>query len=155
MNASIAVRRGTSRDRAFVSDLGRRVSPTSVSSLREARPKLVELAYDRLLEFAWTRDHALLIAEDDGVPMGFALAFFDLPEEITLDEQVFIAYMAVEPAVQRRGIGRALLAQIEDLARERGLGFLSLMVTEDNVAARELYAQAGYRTERRLLCKTL
>jgi hypothetical protein len=29
------------------------------------------------------------------------------------------------------------------------------MVTEDNVAARELYAQAGYTTERRLLCKQL
>jgi hypothetical protein len=29
------------------------------------------------------------------------------------------------------------------------------MVTEDNAAARELYAQAGYATERRLLCKRL
>jgi hypothetical protein len=32
---------------------------------------------------------------------------------------------------------------------------MALMVTEDNGAARELYAQAGYVTERRLLCKPL
>jgi hypothetical protein len=32
---------------------------------------------------------------------------------------------------------------------------MALMVTEDNLAARELYAQAGYATERRLLCKAL
>ena len=32
MNAAIAIRRGSARDRAFVLDLGKRVAPTSVSS---------------------------------------------------------------------------------------------------------------------------
>ena len=32
---------------------------------------------------------------------------------------------------------------------------MALMVTEENAAARALYERAGYRTERRLLCKTL
>ena len=63
--------------------------------------------------------------------------------------------MAVEPAWQRRGIGRLLLANIEDEARKRGLPYLSLMVTEDNVAARELYAASGFSTERRLMTKAL
>jgi ribosomal protein S18 acetylase RimI-like enzyme len=155
MNDAIAIRRGTVRDRAFVIDLGRRVSPTSVSSLRIALPPLVEGAYERLVEYVLAREHDVLIAEADGSPAGFALLIYDLPDEITLTEQAFVAYMAVEPEQQRRGVGRELLGSIEAHARKRGLPYLSLMVTEDNAAARELYAAAGFTTERRMMTKTL
>jgi ribosomal protein S18 acetylase RimI-like enzyme len=155
MSEAIAIRRGTVRDRAFVVDLGRRVSPTSVSSLRTALPPLVEGAYERLVEYVLAREHDVLIADVDGVSAGFALLIYDLPDEITLTEQTFIAYMAVEPAWQRRGIARVLMATIEERARQRGLPYLSLMVTEDNAAARALYAASGFTTERRMMTKTL
>ena len=155
MNDAIAIRRGTVRDRAFVVDLGRRVSPTSVSSMRIALPPLVEGAYERLVEYVLAREHEILIAETGGAAAGFALLIYDLPDEITLTEQTIIAYMSVEPARQRHGIGRALLGSIEDHARRRGLPYLSLMVTEENTAARELYAAAGFTTERRMLTKPL
>jgi ribosomal protein S18 acetylase RimI-like enzyme len=155
MTNAIAIRRGNVRDRAFVIDLGRRVSPTSVSSLRVALPPLVEGAYERLVEYVLARESDSLIADVDGVPAGFALLIYDLPDEITLSEQAFIAYMAVEPAWQRRGIARVLLASIEDQARKRGLPYLSLMVTEDNAAARALYEESGFSTERRMMTKAL
>ncbi len=41
MTEAIAIRRGNVRDRAFVIDLGKRVSATSVSSLRLGLPPLV------------------------------------------------------------------------------------------------------------------
>ena len=155
MNDAIAIRRGTVRDRAFVIDLGRRVSPTSVSSLRIALPPLVEGAYERLVEYVLAREHDVIIAEAAGTAAGFALLIYDLPDEITLTEQAFVAYMAVEPAMQRRGVGRGLLESIEEHARKRGLPYLSLMVTEENTAARELYADAGFATERRMMTKSL
>ncbi len=155
MNSAIAIRRGTVRDRAFVIDLGRRVSPMSVSSLRIALPPLVEGAYERLVEYVLEREHDVLIAESDGAAAGFALLIYDLPDEITLTEQTFIAYMAVEPHARRRGIGRTLLESVEEHARRRGLPYLSLMVTEDNVPARELYAAAGFTTERRMMTKAI
>ena len=155
MSEAIAIRRGTVRDRAFVVELGRRVSPTSVSSLRAGLPPLVEGAYERLVEYVLARDYDILIAEVDGAAAGFALLIYDLPDEITLTEQTFIAYMAVEPAWQRRGIARILLASIEDQARKRGLPYLSLMVTEDNAAARALYTASGFTTERRMMTKAL
>jgi ribosomal protein S18 acetylase RimI-like enzyme len=155
MNDAVAIRPGTSRDRAFVIDLGRRVSPTSVSSQRVALAPLVEGAYERLVEFVLAREHDVFVAEVNGVPAGFALLIYDLPDEITNAEQAFIAYMAVEEAHRRRGIGRALLARVEEAARRRGLPHLSLMVTEDNEPARELYRAAGFTTERRMLTKTL
>ena len=155
MNATIAVRRGTPRDRTFALDLGRRVSGTSVSGLRAAQGGLVESAFERLAEYVWTRDHALLIAEDGARPVGFAMLVYDLPDEVTLEEQAFLAYMAVEPQMWRHGVGSTLMAAIEALARERHLDYVSLMVTEDNESARELYRRAGFTTERRLLTKPL
>jgi ribosomal protein S18 acetylase RimI-like enzyme len=80
---------------------------------------------------------------------------YDLPDEITLTEQTFIAYMAVEPEWQRRGIAGLLLAQIEEQARKRGLPYLSLMVTEENAPALALYERAGFNTERRMMTKAL
>jgi ribosomal protein S18 acetylase RimI-like enzyme len=155
MNQTIAIRRGNARDRGFVLDLGRRVAATSVSPLRIALEPLVEGAYERLVEYVFAREHEVLVADVDGAAAGFALLIYDLPDEITLTEQTFIAYMAVEPALQRRGIGRALMERIEENARGRGTPYLSLMVTEENDAARALYAAAGFSTERRMMTKPL
>jgi ribosomal protein S18 acetylase RimI-like enzyme len=156
MPAAIALRRGGPADREFVLDLGHRTALDSVSMLRTPPRELLDVSYDRLVEFVLERSYELFIAETglDG-PLGFLLMLDDLPDEVTALPQGFIAYMAVEPDARRRGIGALLLDAAEGAARERGLPFMALMVTENNVAARELYAQAGYATERRLLCKTL
>jgi ribosomal protein S18 acetylase RimI-like enzyme len=155
MNATVAIRRATTADRAFVRDLGRRVAATSVSTMRAGTPDLVDEAYDRLVDYVLTRDHAIFVATENDEARGFAMVVFDLPEEVTLAEQAFIAYMAVEPAFARRGIGRALLDAVESLARDRGIPHLSLMVTDENDAARALYDRAGFATERRLMTKAL
>lgn len=156
MSGSANLRTGGAADREFVLDLGRRTVVDSVSALRGAAPRVVEICYERLVEFVMERSYVLLIAENelDG-RAGFLLMLDDLPDEVTSLPQGFIAYMAVEPDARRGGVARQLLAAAEDAARARGLGHVALMVTEDNAAARELYAQAGYATERRLLCKRL
>jgi len=155
MIPDVTIRLGHGRDRAFVLDLGRRVAATSISTIRPAPIALVELAFDRLVAFLFGQQHDVLIAADATGPLGFLLLLRSMPDEVTGTEQAFVAYMAVEPAAQRRGIGAALLAGAEDLARAEGLGYLSLMVTEDNLAARALYERFGLRTERRMLTKAL
>jgi len=137
-------------------DLGRRTVLDSVSALRCPAPPIVERSYATLVDYALERSHVLLIAESnlDG-RVGFLLMLDELPDEVTGLPQGFVAYMAVEPEMRRFGVGAALLAEAEKAARARRLPHVALMVTEDNAAARELYAQAGYVTERRLLCKTL
>lgn len=154
-NDLIAVREGDERDLPFIVDLGRRVAMTSVSALRDASPPMVENSYERLVEYVESRERTIFIAERDGREAGFLMLLEDLPEEVTLEAQGFIAYMAVEPEERRHGAGAALLAAAEDYSRERGLPTISLMVTEDNVPARRLYDAAGYVTERRLMTKRL
>ena len=108
-----------------------------------------------LAEFVYGRNHEVLIAEEDGERVGFLLLLFDVPDEVTLMQQAFVAYTAVEPHARGRGVGRALLLAAEGSARAAGLGYVSLMVTEENAPARALYDRAGYVTERRMLTKVL
>jgi ribosomal protein S18 acetylase RimI-like enzyme len=155
MNAAVAVRRATAADRDFVHDLGRRSASSSLSAVREARYEDVVLAFERLIDFVFTREHECLIALEDDVPLGFLLMLYDVPDEVTLSDQAFIAYTAVEPFARGRGVGRALLEVAESLARQHGRPAISLMVTEDNLPARALYDSAGFVTERRMMTKPL
>lgn len=153
--APVVVRRGDAGDRAFIRDLGRRSAMSSVSAVREGRAADVLVAFERLLAFVHDRDHVALIGELAGKPAGFLLMVYDIPDEVTLTEQAFIAYTAVEPDARRSGVARALLEEAERQARAAGRGYLSLMVTEDNLAARALYDGAAFVTERRMMTKAL
>ncbi|MGD0473779.1 MAG: GNAT family N-acetyltransferase [Candidatus Velthaea sp.] len=155
MTPAISIRMGDERDRNFVLDLGRRVCGTSLSAVRPAPLPLVELAFDRLFAYIFLHPHDLLIATAGSRRCGFLVLLRNLPDEVTTTEQAFVAYMAVEPDDRRRGAGAALLRGAEDIARADGLGYLSLMVTEDNVAARRLYGSLGLQTERRMMTKAL
>jgi ribosomal protein S18 acetylase RimI-like enzyme len=155
VSAAVGVRRGERGDRDFVRDLGRRSATSSVSAVREARADDVLEAFDRLTGFVYGRRHDVLIAEADGARVGFLLLLYDIPDEVTLTEQAFVAYTAVEPFARNRGVGRALIDAVDGYARAAELRYVSLMVTEDNAPARTLYERAGFATERRMLTKTL
>lgn len=151
----ISIRAAAPSDRAFIETLGKRTVMTSVSALRHPEPPAVIANYEQLLKIVDARAHVALIADVDGVPAGFILMLDSMPDEVTGEDQAFVAYMAVERDARGKGVGAALLAAAEDEARVRGLPYMALMVTEENVAARTLYEGAGYVTERRLMCKTL
>jgi ribosomal protein S18 acetylase RimI-like enzyme len=155
VNATVAVRRGDRGDRDFVRDLGRRSATSSVSAVRVARYDDVLESFERLAEFVYGRRHDVLIAEENGERAGFLLLLYDIPDEVTLTDQAFVAYTAVEPSARGRGVGRALIAAVDDFARAQGLRYVSLMVTDDNTTARTLYDKAGFVTERRMMTKTL
>lgn len=152
---TIRVRAATKGDRPFIESLGKRTAMDSVSSLRRVDPVAVLENFERLLAIVEKREHLALIAELDDRPAGFMLTLDSLPDEVTGEDQSFIVYMAVEREARGTGVGSALLERAEQEARMRGAPYMALMVTEENAAARALYERAGYRTERRLLCKTL
>ena len=52
--------------------------------------------------------------------------------------------IAVDPRYQRRGIGSALLAALEDFARAQGCCKITLEVLEGNSAAVAAYRKAGF-----------
>ena len=58
-----------------------------------------------------------------------------------------ITGIAVDPAFQRQGVGRALMDAAAAEARARGVRRLTRRVLEPNVAARKLYERSGYVVE--------
>lgn len=83
------------------------------------------------------RDYVVLVARDGKRVAGFAVMEF-------LDRHAHLALLAVEPAYQGRGIGRALLEWLEATARTAGTFLIQLEVRAGNVAARRFYARVGY-----------
>ena len=80
----------------------------------------------------------LLVAYREGIAVG--CVGLRLAEERTGE----ITKMYVSPPYRRLGIGRRLLAAVEDAARDRGLRMLRLDTRHDLVEARAMYAAEGY-----------
>jgi hypothetical protein len=53
-------------------------------------------------------------------------------------------YLAVEPAAQRSGLGRATVAAAEDWLRARGVWKINILIREGNGAVRGFYESLGY-----------
>lgn len=60
-----------------------------------------------------------------------------------LDEG-YISNVAVDSSLRRRGIGDALIAEMNSRAQKHGLAFVTLEVRESNAPAIALYAKHGY-----------
>ena len=121
-------------------------------TLREAHwadiPALAALERDLFAHDAWSeptwwaelagrprRDYVVLV-DADGV-LGYA----------GLDhggEVADVMTVAVAPRSQGRGLGRLLLAELEQRARARGAVHVILEVRADNVAAIALYERSGF-----------
>ncbi len=82
-----------------------------------------------------------LKAVEDGKMVGFVAGDPRLSEG-----WAWIATIGVDPAFQRRGIGRALLKKCEYKLMEKGLLKVKLVVRVSNHTAMALYQQEGYQT---------
>ena len=81
-----------------------------------------------------------LIAEEDGDAVGFI--FCVLGDRGRQTAHVTDIY--VRPEARGRGVGRALLAELVEPAREAGLAHVSLEVLVRNADARRLYERLGF-----------
>lgn len=62
----------------------------------------------------------------------------------------WLYYLAVEPAHQKDGFGRAMVAEAEDWLRDRGIPKVQLMVRAENTKACAFYDRLGYTTAERI-----
>lgn len=71
-----------------------------------------------------------------------------LIETAAAADHLLIVNIAVRPGLHGRGIGRALLAHAETLAREAGLAELRLYTNQRFARNIEIYRQTGYQIDR-------
>jgi ribosomal protein S18 acetylase RimI-like enzyme len=85
--------------------------------------------------------HHLVIAVEDGLPIGFVSGVeLTHPDKGT---EMFLYELAVDESHRRRGTGTALVTALRELARERGCYDMWVLTDEDNEAALRTYRKAG------------
>lgn len=122
-------------DRVF--DLGTR--PRSLELVERKLPKPMLKRYSIREVFApWARWQRGWVAEDS------ALRGFATVEHEPWHERLILWFLYIEPAYRRRGVGRALLEQVEAFAREVGASHVWLETSNVNVPGVRAYERLGY-----------
>ena len=119
---------------------------------RDDAPGIAALSRDRIehgLGWRWTAPRVLRSVRDPATNVvvadahGAALLGFGIMKYH--DDEAHLLLLAVQAGAERRGIGRALMAWLEQSARVAGIGHVSLEARLVNASARAFYAGLGYR----------
>ena len=78
-----------------------------------------------------------LVGISDGQVIASAMGGYD-------GHRGWVNYLAVAPTFQRRGLGTALMAEIESALRARGCAKINLQIRSSNEAATGFYRNLGY-----------
>jgi ribosomal protein S18 acetylase RimI-like enzyme len=91
-------------------------------------------------------NHHLLIAYQDGAPVGFVSGVETThPDKGT---EMLLYELGVREAYRKHGIGVALVHSMHDIARQQGCYGMWVLTEDDNQAAIRTYAKAGGRREK-------
>ena len=94
-----------------------------------------------------TPESLILIAEaPEGTPAGYVFAR-TATDYFTSQRHAHVEVLAVAPHAEGKGVGRALLDQVEDWASRLGYRQVTLNVFARNERARQVYEHLGYLPE--------
>ena len=114
-----------------------------IASFREVRlPRSIEVKYPRnpaSLADEWAHRDVVLVAIDDGIPIGYMCAIVEHASAIS-----WITDVVVAPTQRRKGAASALLAATQTWALERGIRRLILEMQSKNQAYIRLAQKFGY-----------
>ena len=120
----------------------RRLGPDDVEAVLMASQ-----LFDEPADPAWARTflaregHHLLMAFEEGTPIGFVSGVETIhPDKGT---EMFLYELGVDDEYRRRGIGKALVGALADLAIEQGCHGMWVGTEPDNAGAIATYRAAG------------
>ena len=135
-------------DREFIVGIVPRLRAFGTPPLRPI--EALDGAERRALERALAsprEDATLLVAELDAEGLaGVAFAQADI-DYFTGETHAHLDIIAVAESGEGRGVGRALIAAVEQWAIGRGYRFIDLNVFAENTRARAVYERAGYAAD--------
>ena len=88
----------------------------------------------------------MIVADLDGYPVGQVFVQLDSPGGWLFGgKRGYLYSLRVIDALQRHGIGTALVREAERMLVQRGHGTVSIAAAKDNPDARRLYERLGYK----------
>ncbi|HUK02624.1 MAG TPA: GNAT family N-acetyltransferase [Steroidobacteraceae bacterium] len=118
--------------------------PGDAASIAAMSARLIETGLapswpaERVIRHIRHPESIVLAARGSGRLQGFAIMQFG-------DETAHLNLLAVDPAYQRRGLGRGLLEWLEASALVAGTLLIQLELRATNAAARAFYAALGFK----------
>ena len=100
------------------------------------------VSLDAARRFLQREGNHLVIAYADGEPAGF-VSGTEILHPDQEEPELFLNELGVDSAYRGRGIGRALVAKLWEIARARGCRGMWVLTDDENVAATKTYAGAG------------
>jgi GNAT superfamily N-acetyltransferase len=108
----------------------------------------------RVAKFTASDADRLVVAEDDGVVVGLASLHASLSLEYD-EPAAKLSAIVVDEAQRGRGVGKALVAEMEAEARARGCCLLFLTTAERRADAHTFYTRLGFEHTGRRYAKSL
>jgi ribosomal protein S18 acetylase RimI-like enzyme len=101
---------------------------------------------EHLRPFLARPENVLIVAEEDGAPVGFLVAY--VLDRVDRQRTMVCLYeIDVAPARRRRGIGRAMVTELLTVCRRGNAMKVWVVASRSNAAALRLYASTGARAE--------
>lgn len=132
------VRRATAEDAGVLCALAWELA----DALGDRRPRL-EVLRERLRELLEEPRVRVLVAEGEGGVMG-AASLWIKPDLAHGDAVIEVPMLVVSENARRRGIGRLLVEEIQNIAAAENAALIELVATKGNDAARAFYHSLGF-----------
>lgn len=129
----------------------RRLEASDLEALGRGLPVWSVIEYPNRLRAQARGQSVQVVAWDGGVPVGRGMVLFPghdgFSASAVREGCAEVRDVYVVPGRRRAGIARAIMAALEDAARDEGMARIGLAVglDEDAAAARALYDELGYR----------
>ncbi len=95
-----------------------------------------------LLRFLSRPESVLIVASNDGVPVGYLVAY--LLDRVDRDQQMMFFYeIGVAESHRRRGVGKRLIGELKSICLEADVMKMWVPTGRSNVAATRLYTSTG------------
>ena len=128
-------------------DIERLIAAYHASEGVKPRPERISWAVDQILRNRV--GGALLVAREKRAVVGVALAVYQPSAE--LGRVLVVNDFYVDPALRRKGIGRALAGKLVDEAKAMHVDQIDLEVLPTNVAAAAFWKSLGFRNTGRTI----
>lgn len=116
------------------------------------KPVFAKDHQERVLKMMEDPEQDVLVAEENGQLLGFAMVEYIKREETNsmyAVHEAHIVEIGVDETFQGKGIGTALIQAVKDAAKVRGCRSVQLDVWEFNKSALRFYEKLGFVTLRR------